>query len=124
MPGLRLLVCGGRAYRDRANVDRCLGALHRERGLAAIIEGGARGADRWAQLWAVRYGALIGCELVTVPAEWLRFGKAAGPMRNQEMLDKCKPDLVLAFPGGRGTADMVRRARKAGVPVICPEQIK
>lgn len=44
-------------------------------------------------------------------------GKAAGPIRNQRMLDEGKPDLVVAFPGGRGTADMVRRAKAAGVPV-------
>jgi ABC-type sugar transport system substrate-binding protein len=34
------------------------------------------------------------------------------------MLDEGKPDIVVAFPGGTGTADMVRRARKAGVVVI------
>lgn len=46
--------------------------------------------------------------------------RAAGPIRDQEMLDKGKPDLVVAFLGNRGTADMVRRAREAGVPVRRP----
>lgn len=44
-------------------------------------------------------------------------GKAAGPIRNQRMLDDGKPDRVLAFPGGRGTANMVKLAKAAGVPV-------
>jgi hypothetical protein len=50
-------------------------------------------------------------------AQWKKHGRAAGPIRNQRMLDKGKPDLVVAFPGGRGTADMIRRAERAGVPV-------
>ena len=49
-----------------------------------------------------------------MPADWTKHGKAAGPIRNQKMLDEC-PDLVVAFPGGKGTADMVRRAMKAGI---------
>jgi hypothetical protein len=52
------------------------------------------------------------------PADWFSHGKAAGPIRNQEMLAMEAPALVVAFPGGRGTADMVRRARKAGVDVL------
>jgi hypothetical protein len=50
-------------------------------------------------------------------ADWNTHGRAAGPIRNQRMLDEVKPELVVAFPGGRGTADMVRRAREAGVNV-------
>lgn len=46
-----------------------------------------------------------------------KYGKSAGPIRNQTMLDDGKPDLVLAFPGGRGTADMVAKAEKHGIPV-------
>jgi acyl-CoA synthetase (NDP forming) len=58
------------------------------------------------------------CHHVTsFPANWKKHGKSAGPIRNQLMLDVGKPDLVIAFPGGSGTADMIRRARKAGVPV-------
>ena len=52
------------------------------------------------------------------PAPWKRFGPSAGGIRNQQMLDEGKPDLVVAFPGGKGTADMVRRAENAGVKVI------
>jgi len=51
-------------------------------------------------------------------ANWAGLGRKAGPIRNQEMLDQGRPNMVVAFPGGRGTADMVRRARGAGVEVI------
>ena len=52
------------------------------------------------------------------PAEWKKHGKAAGPIRNRKMLQDGKPDLVLAFPGGRGTANMVELATDAGIRVM------
>jgi hypothetical protein len=52
------------------------------------------------------------------PADWEKYGKAAGPIRNQQILVEGKPDLVVAFQGGRGTANMVSRAQQAGVPVV------
>lgn len=106
---MRLLVCGGRDYHDRETVFRELDKL----APALVIHGGAPGADTLAATWCV---ATRTPEL-RFPAEWSLYGKAAGPLRNQQMLDEGKPTLVLAFPGGRGTADMIRRARKAGIPV-------
>lgn len=107
----RVLVCGGRGFDDAALVERTLCDLRPAP--SVIIEGGARGADKLARLWAQHYGA----DVETCPADWGAHGKAAGPIRNQRMLDEGKPDLVIAFPGGRGTADMVRRAKAAGVEV-------
>jgi hypothetical protein len=66
-------------------------------------------AGEWADVFGVPFRIF--------PANWKKHGRAAGPMRNQQMLDEGKPDLVIAFPGGSGTADMVRRAKAAGVPV-------
>ncbi|AWN47210.1 hypothetical protein DK419_13510 [Methylobacterium terrae] len=116
--GLRVLVCGGRDYatkdrRQMLDVAFRLGALSDERGPLTIIEGGASGADAAAYFWATIWGV----DVETFPADWAQDGRAAGPMRNARMLREARPDLVLAFPGGRGTADMVRRARAAGVPV-------
>lgn len=110
----RVLVCGGRDYRDHERVNAVLTKLHREVGIDLIIQGGARGADELAFGWARAYG---------VPdeqydADWENQGSFAGPARNTRMLNEGKPDLVIAFPGGRGTADMVRKARKAGVQVV------
>lgn len=110
---MRVLVCGGRNYDDTATVFSALSAIDGETEIAAIIEGGATGADQRAAEWA-RINE-VDCELFV--ADWVHKGRKAGPLRNQRMLDEGKPDLVVAFPGGKGTADMVRRAEKAGVPV-------
>lgn len=92
-----------------------LDTLRREHGALTIIEGGATGADTLArEWWKARH---VG-ELITVRADWKKHGKAAGPIRNQHMVDHYKPELVVAFPGGRGTADMVRRAKAADVKVM------
>lgn len=91
-----------------------LNKLHREAGIGCLIEGGALGADRLAQDWANGTGIPV----ETYEADWENQGSFAGPARNARMLAEGRPDLVIAFPGGRGTADMMRKARKAGVEVI------
>ncbi len=118
---MRVLVCGGRNYGEADNdqaaeVYFAIRDIHDETPIGALIQGGARGTDRCAADFAKE----LGIKVVTVPADWKTHGKAAGPIRNQRMIDDFKPDLVLAFPGGRGTADMVARAEKAGVPVRWP----
>lgn len=110
---MRLLVCGGREFADKAALFDVLDAVHRERPVEVVIQGGARGADQLAYVWAVARSV----QTYTFEADWNRYGTKAGPIRNQEMLDRGKPDLVVAFPGGRGTADMVRRATIRGVEV-------
>ncbi len=82
--------------------------------IVEIISGMATGADSAAVDWAITNWLKVH----EFPADWNKHGKAAGPIRNQQMLDEGKPDLVVAFPGGNGTADMVRRAKKAGIEVI------
>lgn len=121
---IRVLVCGGRNYNDRAAVYRELDDLERSHGITLVIHGGAPGADDLAESWAI--SRCVPHRWFT--AEWTRLGKAAGPARNARMLAEGKPDVVLAFPGGRGTADseadrseaadLVRRALEAGVEVI------
>lgn len=116
---VRVLVCGDRDYTDREGLWTVLDGFRRETdGTLTIIEGGARGADQFASEWAD--GKLAqGVRHVTFPAEWGRYGRAAGPIRNQQMLDEGKPDIVLAFhddiEDSKGTRDMLRRAQKAGV---------
>lgn len=104
-----VLVCGGRGYADRARVYAVLDELIP----SLVIHGGAQGADRLAAEWAAVRNRLQ----KAYRADWATYGRAAGYIRNQQMLDDGEPELVVAFPGGRGTADMVRRARAAGVPV-------
>jgi SLOG family YspA-like protein len=112
----RVLVCGGRDFGDAAFVMDTLNRLHAQKPIAMVIHGGALGADTAAGLWA--FGR--GIDNRAFPAEWTAQGRSAGPRRNQRMVNEGKPDLVVAFPGGRGTADMVRRARKAGIDVLEP----
>lgn len=108
----RVLVCGGRNYQDMRHVTRVLNALDPQPTL--VIQGGQYGADACASEWAYRHGILER----QFRADWKTHGRAAGPIRNQQMLDEGRPHLVVAFPGGTGTADMVRRAKAAGVPVM------
>ena len=111
---MRVLVCGGRTFWDPGLVYRALDTIHAEVGpINVVIEGEARGADVLGKLWAVKRKI----EVSGFVADWLRWGNAAGPIRNNRMLKEGRPDYVVAFPGGEGTADMVDRATKAGVPV-------
>ena len=109
---MRALVCGGRDYRDKDYLWNVLDGYGPPE-ITEIISGMAKGADIMAAEWAERFGF----SLHKFPADWEKHGKAAGPIRNQKMLDIGKPDVVIAFPGGRGTADMIRRAQKAGIKV-------
>lgn len=127
---MRLLVCGGRNYakwcsgrnpearkkflKEQDFVWLTLNGIYEECvDHLVVISGGATGADSSAADWAEsRY---IDCEIYH--ADWESWGPRAGPMRNQQMLDEGKPTHVLAIKGGSGTADMVRRAKKAGIPV-------
>ena len=108
---MRAIVCGSRNYKDWELLYRVLDGL----GITHVIEGGARGADRLAREWAL--SRLI--PLSTFDADWGAHGKAAGGIRNQQMLDEGKPDLVVAFPLAKssGTWDMVRKAKAANVSV-------
>lgn len=111
---MRVLVCGGRNYNDRDRLWAVLDKLADEAGIECIIQGGARGADSLASDYADHNGFYQ----EQYDADWDAHGTFAGPMRNKRMLEEGRPDLVIAFPGGRGTADMVKKARKAGVEVI------
>jgi hypothetical protein len=109
---VRVLVCGGRdlkaedwGLRLRAFLDTL--------GVDTLIYGGAPGADTMAGDWARSRNK----RSLLFVADWATHGKAAGPKRNARMLAEGRPDLVVAFPGGKGTEDMKRRARAAGVEV-------
>lgn len=111
MSGLRVLVCGGRRFSDRELLFATLDALSPRPD--TLLHGHAIGADSLADEWARARGVAI----LGFRAQWEKYGKAAGPRRNQRMLDTGRPRVVIAFPGGVGTADMVRRARAAGIEV-------
>jgi hypothetical protein len=113
---MRLLVCGGRDYTNRCAVQHALSTVHARSNITLLIEGGARGADRLAREWA----HMNGIPVQTYYADWKKYGGAAGPVRNGQMLREGQPHGVVAFPGGTGTADMIAQAELAGVKVWKP----
>jgi hypothetical protein len=118
---MRILICGGRDYTDLDRIYRALNRLEERLNFdLTVIHGDCpTGVDAAADVWAL----WAGYERVKFPVtreEWGRLGLRAGPLRNQRMIDEGHPDAVVAFPGARGTADMVRRARAAGLPVWIP----
>lgn len=125
---MRVLVCGGRDYADQHWILTVLTCLHAKTPVTTLIHGDAGetrtigeyvytvGADRLAGKWALASHVPV----AVYPADWAKYGRSAGPRRNQQMLVEAKPDLVVAFPGGRGTKDMVLRAREAGVEIFEP----
>lgn len=111
---MRVIVCGGRAYKRPEVVTCKLHVIHAREYIRCLAQGGAEGVDQFARTWA----ETTGVNFVTYHALWhYFFGKRAGPIRNAFMLQDFRPDLVIAFPGGAGTKNMVELARKAGVEV-------
>ena len=125
----RLLVCGGRDYGYWKNpntgkieecqreIDHIWHTLDLVRSAISrplvVIEGEQRGVDLLARCWAEEKGL----EVRGFPANWDKYQKRAGFIRNDQMLKEGKPHAVAAFPGGVGTRMMVEIARRAGVPV-------
>lgn len=111
---MRIGVTGSRNMTNLELVRKTLRVFDRNaRGLPTLIEGGALGADRLAREAATE----MQWHIKTCEANWAEYGRAAGPIRNQEMIDSYL-HVLIAFSGGRGTTDMVARATKAGVPVF------
>lgn len=119
MTKLRVLVTGGRNYDRQEVVDTALDAALGESPTGIVlIHGGASGADACANAWAYAARARgLSVQVEVYPAQWREHGKKAGPIRNQRMVTVGKPTLAIAFSGGSGTADCVRRCIQAGIPV-------
>jgi predicted Rossmann-fold nucleotide-binding protein len=109
----RLLVCGGRDFDDRELAFATLDRVLAERGVSLVIHGGARGADALAAEWA----AARSIPVQVFKPDWRRFGRGAGPVRNQEMIAVGRPTYAVVFPGGSGTADMYKRLVAANVSI-------
>ncbi len=109
---MRLLICGSRDWINKSIIKHEVELLHTNSRIEVIIHGGCRGADL--------LGAKVAQEL-NIPIEeyivdWNKYGKSAGPRRNQKMIDDGKPDFVLAFhddiDSSKGTLDMILRSQK------------
>jgi hypothetical protein len=114
---MRLLVCGGRDFENKEG----LRAVLKGKDITCLISGGAKGADYLAEQYAIDEGI----ETDIYPANWKKHRRSAGPIRNRQMIEEGKPDEAIAFPGGRGTEDMIRQLKKAGIPcTVIPRLIK
>lgn len=112
---MKVIICGGRDYSDWYSFRILMDLLHEKTPITHVIQGGARGADSLAARWANEANVPQTC----VPAKWETYGRKAGWIRNNAMAD-LKPDAVIAFPGGRGTAMMIDIAKRRGIKVIEP----
>lgn len=114
----KILVCGDRNYNDPDYLFEVLDDFDDLYGVEVVIEGEARGADTFGRKWGEQRGKIV----LPYPADWETHGKAAGPIRNTQMLKEGLPDYVLAFHkdifSSKGTANMVKQATGIGVPVL------
>ncbi len=112
---MKVIIAGGRRVRLGARECARLAALHARHEFAEVVCGGARGVDEDAACWARSHGIKV----TIFPAAWRRYGRAAGPLRNRKMLEYIAPDgMLVAFPGGRGTANILAQARSLGLAVV------
>jgi len=108
---MRIIVCGGRNFNSPALMDNVLSSLNPAP--TEIIHGAAKGADTLANKWGIKNGITT----IPIPAEWDLHGKSAGPIRNRKMAEM-NPALVVAFPGGAGTKNMINTAKSMGIKVL------
>lgn len=124
---MRVVVFGGRNYRDRQHLFKVLDQIDQDECIECIIEGEAPGADRLARSWA----AARGVPYAPYPADWddishpdsvvrtrldgSTYDVMAGFRRNTMMIHEGRPNLGVAFPGGSGTRDMMTQVLEAGI---------
>lgn len=113
---VRIAVTGGRDYPNRAKADEVMGkALKALSGRLFVIVGDCEtGLDLYVREFCEAHKSQL--NHAVFEADWPKYGKAAGPKRNTVMV-QMKPDLLLSFPGGRGTADMTRQSEAAGIKI-------
>lgn len=104
---MKTVIAGGRDYQltaeDYARLDRLP--------ITEVVSGGARGADTCGEMWATRTGKPVR----RFPADWDKYGKSAGMIRNGEMA--AYAEAVVLFPGGRGTDNMFQTAVRRGLVI-------
>jgi len=110
---MRTVIFGSRDFTNTALLNKALDQLHEVYKFSLVIDGVARGVDTLAHNWAVRNCIPTARE----PAQWNKYGKAAGPIRNELMITKYHPELAIAFPGGNGTRHMTGLCHEYGLLV-------
>lgn len=111
---MKAIVCGGRDFSDRNLLFQEMDKLVNTFSITEIAHGAARGADSLADQWATE----MTFKVTRFPADWAQYGKSAGMVRNRQMYNEFRPDIVIAFKGGRGTEDMMKIAAADGCKVF------
>lgn len=105
------MITGGREFNNyalaRATLEKYLSQTD------TLIHGGCRGCD----LLCAKVASEIGAKIEEHKADWKKYGRAAGPIRNKEMLES-GIDLVIAFPGGSGTNNAIQIAQAFAIPIV------
>ena len=118
---IKLIFCGSREWKDFDFIYSVMSTLKQELGAFIVIEGNASGADILSRAAAKK----LQLEFHTHPALWAKFGRAAGPIRNTEMLTE-QPHGIVAFHNdlskSKGTKNMVEQALRTGLPVWTSQQ--
>lgn len=111
---MKVLVCGGRKYSNMSRIFCTLNAIHAIRPILEVIEGGATGADSIAGNWAKMYGE----KLTVVLPDYRKHDPKVAPLIRNSQMAELNPDLLIAFPGGSGTADMIKKAKARHIPIL------
>ena len=109
---MKTIIAGGRDYQPSADDWETLDEMREKIPITEVVCGMAKGADAFGKEWA----ELRGVPIKRFPADWLRHGKSAGPIRNNEMAHYA--DALVVFPGGVGTQHMISAAHKQDLPVF------
>ena len=111
---MKILISGSRVYANRHKIHNVLSVLPFD---TVIIHGDCRGADKLSGSVATELGMTVD----SYPADWNQYGRAAGPIRNQKMLDNNDIEKAIIFhenlQESKGTKDMVSRLKKKGIPI-------
>jgi len=110
---MKILICGSRNFSDTETIKKFIDSLPDD---STIIEGEAKGADSLARNCATERGLIV----EKYPADWKKYGKSAGPIRNKQMLDEGEPDYVVGYTteieNSRGTRNMLNQATERDIP--------
>lgn len=112
---MRIVVTGGRKYSDRAMVNDVLDVLNP----MTVFVGDATGADALAVEWAVNNDR----DLIVYKADWDKYGKSAGPRRNEKMLKEAGVDaVVITFHDNKGTKNCIKQTKAMNMIVLRVEE--
>lgn len=108
---MRVIIAGGRDFVPKLRHWLMLDDLHEQIQITRVICGMARGADLFGRNWAIS----VGMPVSEFPADWNKYGKSAGYLRNVQMAENA--DAVVLFAGGKGTQHMANIAREKGLKI-------